>query len=458
MTAKGETLTKIWSKTREILKAETKDQNFYNNFIFPTSLYSLDGREAIVTTDTEISKRLLSSTNVSSQITRALNKVVGSDYIITYICQKDLNKKNSEISNNENKEEPVYFRNSFIRPEYTFDNFVTGNSNKEAYQAAFYIAGHQGQMNPLFIYSKAGLGKTHLLHAIGNYVRNKEPQKKVLYITSQDFVEEFVRFAQGKQESGASSMMDFFRTIDYLLIDDIQFLAGKEATSNMFFSVFNTLVGNNKQIVLTSDRPPLELKGLEERLVSRFSMGLSVSINKPEQKTMVEILKTKIKAVGSDPNMFNEDALAYIAKNNSQNVRVLEGAMNRILFYVNLKMITGKVTLKDVQDAFEDETKNHRKPGELTPEIIIDETARYYNLTEEQILSRIRTSQIALARSIAMYLTRDLLKMPYGQIGKAFGGKDHSTVMSACSKIDQKYKTDPQFASSINKLKAELKN
>jgi chromosomal replication initiator protein len=278
---------------------------------------------------------------------------------------------------------------------------------------------------------------------------------KVLYISSDDFTDEFVNFVKG--ESDRESLKDFFKSIDFLLVDDIQFLAGRPATGTMFFNVFNLLVGQKKQVVMTSDCPPSQLEGLEDRLVSRFSQGLSVSIEKPEKKTLIEIMKTKIKANGFDPTIFDEDALDYIAENNSKNVRVLEGALNRILFFNVSAGNTDRITLELAKQAFSDDADKSKKPGQLTPETIIETVAKYYNLTESQITAKVRTLQIALARSIAMYLCRTLINMSYASIGKAFNGKDHTTVLAAYEKVDNLLKTDDSMKKAIKTLTSQLK-
>jgi chromosomal replication initiator protein len=277
---------------------------------------------------------------------------------------------------------------------------------------------------------------------------------KVLYITSEDFVDEFVKFVQG--DSDRESLKDFFKSIDFLLIDDIQFLAGKSATGVMFFNIFNLLVSQRKQIVIASDRSPNQLEGLEDRLVSRFSQGLSVSIDKPEKKTLIEILKIKIKSNGFDPSLFDDDALEFIADNNSSNIRVLEGALNRILFFNVSSGNTDRITLEIARQAFADDT-NQKKAGQLSTEMVIDTVAKYYSLTESQILSKVRTLQISLARAIAMYLCRTLLDMSFASIGSAFNGKDHTTVLAAYKKVENLLKTDDNMKKAVKDLTAQLK-
>jgi len=226
----------------------------------------------------------------------------------------------------------------------------------------------------------------------------------------------------------------------------------------MFFNIFNLLVSRGKQIVITSDRSPSQLEGLEERLVSRFSQGLSVNIEKPEKKTLIEILIMKIQSNGFDPALFDEDALEYIAENNSKNIRELEGALNRILFFNVSAKNTKRITLEIVRQAFSYDSNNRKKKGKLDAERIIYEVAKYYNLADSQIKSRVRTLQIALARAIAMYLCRNLLDMSFAAVGKAFNGKDHTTVMAACKKVENLLKTDANMKKAIKSLTNDLKN
>lgn len=454
MVSKNEQLTTIWNKSLELLETSINDKALFLNFIQPAFLYSLEMNKAVIVTNTEVAKKILSSDHYSNLISDVISKVTQSKYEVLVFSNNDMKKfKQNEVI--EMPEKKTFFKNSFLKSEYTFENFVVGKSNNEAFQASLFVSKKQGSLNPLFIYSKSGLGKTHLLHAIGNEVKNKNPTFKVLYITSDDFIDEFVKFVQA--ESDKESLKEFFRSIDFLLIDDIQFLADRKATGTMFFNIFNMLVASNKQIVITSDRPPKDLNGLEDRLVSRFSQGLSVSIEKPEKKTLIEILKTKIKANGFDPNLFDDDALTYIAENNSKNIRVLEGALNKIMFFNITSGNTNRITLELTKRAFNDDN-GLTKHDKLNSETIIEEVAKYYSLTESQILSKIRTNQIALARSIAMYLCRKLLDMSYSQIGKSFNGKDHSTVMAACTKVEDLLKSDTGMKKAISKLEANLKN
>jgi chromosomal replication initiator protein len=320
------------------------------------------------------------------------------------------------------------------------------------------IASNPGKLfnyNPLFIYSHSGLGKTHLLHAIGNYVKDNAPALKVLYITTDDFVDEFIKYVHGDRES--ENLKDFFKAIDVLMVDDIQFLSDKTKTEEMFFHIFNALVNAGKQIILTSDRHPTELRGLEARLVTRFGSGLTMNITKPDQATCVEILKRKIETNGLDSKSFDHDVLDFFAERFSNNVRELEGALNRLLFYViNIKQakhIDMALAIESVQPLI---GPNGPKTG-VTETKIITTVADYYNLTPNQLTGKIRTSQIAMARHIAMYLIRTMLDLPFLKIGSLFGGKDHSTVMNAVSKVEKSLKNDQSLIAAIDTLQKRLK-
>lgn len=455
MTGKSQTLNSIWNLTLKNISQEVKDRTLYNSFFATSYLFSLDGGNAILVTDSAVSKKVLSQ-DYTNLIIRSINKVTESDYSLSIVTSNEVKNKSPKITLTPEKKSTVYFESAFIQPKFSFENFVVGKSNQQAYQSSLYVSKNPGSFNPLFLYSRSGLGKTHLLHAIGNAVHNEDPSKKVLYITSEDFVDEFVKYVRG--DNDRESLKDFFKNVDFLLIDDIQFLTGKQATTTMFFNIFNLMVSRGKQIVITSDRSPSSLEGLEERLVSRFSQGLSVNIEKPEKNTLIEILIMKIQANGFDSNLFDQEALEYIAENNSRNIRELEGALNRILFFNVSAKNTNRITLEIVQQAFSHETKSKKKKEKLDTERIIYEVAKYYNLADSQIKSRVRTLQIALARAIAMYLCRNLLDLSFAAIGKAFNGKDHTTVMAACKKVENLLKTDSNMKKAIKSLTNELKN
>ena len=320
-----------------------------------------------------------------------------------------------------------------------------------------FVASNPGKTlaQPLFIYSNSGLGKTHLLHAIGNYIKNARPNFKILYISTSDFVEEYVRYVKGEKE--AESLKDFFASVDVLLLDDVQMLANKVKTQEMFFAIYNKLIDSSKQVVITSDKQPNELNGLEDRLVTRFCKGLVMRINEPDQNTCVEILRKKIEANGLDLERFDDAVLYFFADKFSKNVRELEGALNRLIFYVVSLKQTDKITMDVAMDAVQSLTGGKSVSSTLSEQKIINVVSDYYNLTPSQLTGRIRTGQIALARHIAMYLIRITLDIPLKKIGDMFGGKDHTTVMSAVQKVDKELKTDSELKAAIDELQKRIK-
>ena len=442
----------ILAKVREVLK---NDIHLYQSFFADTSLYSIENDLMTILVSSPVCKQFLQQEDQQGYkiLINVVTDVMESNYRLAFITQDEINQ-----DDNKTKKEPkksTFFANSVLNPKYTFDNFVSGNCNKEAIQASLLIATNPGvTYNPLFVYSKPGLGKTHLLHALGNYYKEKYPGKKVQYISTDNFVNEFVNYLNGNQAS--ENFKDFFETIDLLLVDDIQMLQNKKATCDLFFTIFNQLVNSGRQIVLTSDRAPSELQGLEERLVSRFNMGLSIPMHTPDTETMLRILEKKIVSNQLNVSNFDPDGLMYLAQNFSKNVRDLEGALNRVIFYtINFKHMA-RIDLETIKESVQPMLKQ-KKGVNLTEEDIIEEVASYYNMTDSQITSKVRTSQIALARRIAMYLCREMLDTPYLKIGKIFGGRDHSTVITAVLKVETELKTDTQMQSAISAIKKRLK-
>lgn len=445
--------SQIWDSVLKLVYERMNDRHLFDSFIVNTKIHRIEGNKLFITTDSALAKDFLNTNSkYNEMIVECLKEVTESEFELIALTQE-------EVAQNQKKaveKKPTFFANCRLNSKYTFDNFVVGNCNKEAVQASLMITTNPGvAFNPLFIYSKSGLGKTHLLHAIGNYFKEKNPYSKVLYITTDAFIDEFVKYVQGNQEN--ESLKDYFKNVDVLLIDDIQFLSDKTKTSEMFFYIFNTLVNNNKQIVLTSDRHPNELKGLEDRLVSRFNMGLSINIHNPDTETLIEILKRKITSNGLDVKNFDADGLVFLAENFQKNVRELEGALNKLLFYlINVKH-TGRIDLATVRESVLSIMTSKSKSKTVTEDKIIDAVADYYNLTENQIKSKTRTSQIALARHIAMYLCRTMLNTPYIKIGQFFGGRDHSTVITAVEKVDNSLKCDTLLATAISDIQKSLK-
>lgn len=443
----------IWIKVKNHIKNTSYfENNIYDAYIEDANLLNIDekNKKAVVVVDTFISKTILGDdiNILNSSFQTVLNDENINCEIIT---KKEAENFRVSFTPQPVKQEFMVVQDDGIMPNQTFDNFVVGPSNKESHAAALGCAYRPGQFyTPLFIYGNSGLGKTHLLHSIGNFAKKSAPESKVLYTSSS----QFVRYVANSIKDGTiEDFKDQMNSLDVLLIDDIQFIAGKEKSHEIFFHIFNELVNNRKQIVITSDRLPTEIKGLEERLISRFSSGLSVSVTSPEFETALKILKMKINNQSIDNTIFDDDTLSYLATNFSKDVRQLEGALNRLLFFSIEFSDESRITLDIAMNAF----KGERTPiKEVDPREIKRIVSDYYGLTTSQLIGKSRTKAIANARHIAIYLIRKHLDLPYNRIGEEFGKRDHSTIISACDKIEKGLKKDPILMTAITDLEKKF--
>ena len=446
-------LKNLWQKALTKIDERLDDRNIFDSFFSDTYIYEIRNDTIVIVVNSAVAVALFNNKYIDL-ISDVVNDITESNYKLEFIQQSDVAAKaDSQVSVNK----PTYFKDSILNPNLTFDSFVVGGFNREASQASLVIASNPGQMfNPLFIYSSSGLGKTHLLHAIGNYISKiSRPGSKVLYISANDFVEEYVKFAKGEKES--ESIKDYVCSFDVLLLDDIQFMADKVKTQEVFFTIFNKMHDAGKHIVITSDRQPNELKGIEDRLVTRFSQGLSVQIREPDQSTCVEILKKKIDSNGLDLSIFDENVLYFFAEKFSSNVRELEGAFNRLIFYSIQMQSSSKITMDVAVEAVSNLIGAKGVVTQLNEQKVINVVADFYNLSPSQITGKIRTGQIALARHVAMYLIRLNLDVPLKRIGDMFGGKDHTTVMNAIQKVEKGLKTDEGLKVAIDELTKRIK-
>ena len=443
-------IAQLWDHVLIKIHDRLNDQRVYDSFFDKTYIDSLDGSTMIVVTNSSLAPLIISS-RYQDMVTRCVEEVTGTNFKIKFVEKSEAKKLQEE-----RKEKPSFFVDSHLDPKFSFENFVVGDSNREAYQAALMISKTPGKLfNPLLLYSDSGLGKTHLMQAIGNAIREESPNAKVLYVAAADFVDEYVKFAQGYKEE--QSLTQYFKNeVDCLLIDDIQFLIGKKKTMEMFFVVFADLEKAGKQIVITSDQHPNLLEGLDDRLKSRFQAGLPLSIERPDLATSAEILRTKITASGLDVADFDEDVISFLAARFSSNVRELEGALNRLLFYtINMKP-TKHITMDVASEAIRGLIAIQDSNTKLSESRIVAVVADYYSLTPSQITGKIRTSQIALARHIAMYLVKTMLQLPFTKIGQYFGGRDHATAMKAVEKVEKSLKFDPDMRKAVDELKTKL--
>ena len=443
----------LWDRVLNKIQEKLNDRTTFSSFFDGSYIEEIRGSTIVVVVNTALAAQLMRG-KYYNLIHDAVSEVTESNFQLEFLGPDDA-KKHEEVKEVKQKAEAKYFQNSYIDPKRTFDSFVIGAFNREASQAALLVSQNPGKMfNPLFIHSNSGLGKTHLMHAIANYIKNENPNAKILYITAEDFVEEYVKYVRA--EYLEDSLKEYVASSDVLLFDDVQFLADKVKTEEMFFTIYNSMVNAGKQIVITSDKHPNELRNLEERLVTRFNQGLVMKINEPDQNTCVEILKKKIVNNGLDINNFDEEVIEFLASKFSKDVRELEGALNRLIFHIISIHQTDRITLDVATEAVSSLVGGKQAVTEVNEQKIISIVADYYNLTPSHLTGKIRTGQIALARHIAMYLIRDTLDVPLKKIGAVFGGKDHTTVMSAIQKVEKELKTDESLQEAVNELKKRI--
>ena len=450
-------IAKIWRETLKIVDERLNDRNMFDNFFANSYIYDIRGNTATVVVSSATAERLLSSKYIDI-IRDAIAEVTDSNLDLVFVQQSSITKSNIRVNNTQKEEsEPSFFKDARLRSELTFESFVDGEFNQEAYKAASVVAKNPGQIfNPLFIYSNSGLGKTHLLHAVGNAIKAKKPNTKVLYIDANDFVEEYVKFVKGEKDS--ETLKDFVCGYDVLLFDDVQFLENKVKTEEMFFYIYQKMVNSDKQIVITSDRQPNELKGLEDRLITRFSQGLIVKINDPDQNTCVKILEKQIKNAGLEIDNFDPAVLLFYADKFSDNVRELQGKFKRLIFYVSEMKQVEKIDLDVAIEAVQNITNIKNAAAQLSEQKIINVVSNYYKLSPNELTGKTRTGQIALARHIAMYLIRINIDIPLTKIGAMFGGRDHTTVMNGILKVENMLKTDESLKIAVNNLQKALKS
>ena len=335
--------------------------------------------------------------------------------------------------------------------EFTFDTFVVGSNNRFAQSASLAVAESPGEAyNPLYIYGGPGLGKTHLMHSIGHFILERNPNAKVLYVTSEEFTNEVIESIRSGNASAMNKLREKYRTIDVLMVDDVQFIIGKESTQEEFFHTFNALHSAGKQIILTSDKPPKDMETLEDRIRSRFEWGLIADIGTPDYETRMAILRRKVEA---DDMKLSDEILNYIATNIKSNIRELEGALNKLLAYSNLEKtdITMEIAMKELQNIITPD-----KPREITPQLVIEVVTEHFNISLDQMISKNRSNEIARPRQIAMYLCKTMTDIPLDSIGSLLGGRDHSTIIHGIKKIADEYDSNEQTRNLIETIKKKI--
>lgn len=441
-------LEQIWQKTLQLINesAHFDDAVFNAWYKEDSHLFDIEDDFATIVVPYKINKQIMmdSIDLIQQKLSDVLDMKVSCQILLK--SEVDMLQPSSVVK----RRNEILFEDK-VKKEYTFDSFVVGKNNREAHAAALSVCYYPGKFNnPLFIFGNSGLGKTHLLHAIGNYVKANRPEEKVLYIYSEDFVTLLIEAMKNKTVEDVKEMIC---SVDYLLIDDIQRL--KQSTSQeIFFNMYNKLISDNKQIVITSDIHPTELKGIENRLISRFSSGLSVSVGSPEFETAKAILQKKMEG-HSDEIMIDDEVLDFLATRFASDVRKLEGTLNE-LFFKAILYNPERIDITFAKEIFKENPIVVKQEDELTPKRIKNAVCEYYGLTRTQIESKSRTKNIANARHIAIYLCRTHLEMPFAKIGFEFGNRDHSTIMSSYEKMMKLLKEKETFQQAVMQIESSL--
>jgi len=451
-----ENLKQKWDKVLSSIEKDMLSTPF-NTWIKPLTPQSVDDKNKIinVVTYSDMSKSVLDNRYIMTLETM-IKEVFGKDYRINLILSEDITKSanQADIEKEKNYYENVMKRPGddeiYLNPRYTFSTFVVGSNNELAHAAALAVAKSPAtEYNPLFIYGDSGLGKTHLMHAIGHHVLQNNPYKKVLYVSSELFTTELVNAIQSKN---TTEFRNKYRNVDVLMIDDIQFIEKKDRTQEELFHTFNTLYDSNKQIILSSDRPPKEIETIDKRLQSRFEWGLPVDIQSPDFETRVAILKNK--AEMEDINVTDEllDIFYLIADKITTNIRELEGALNRVIAHANLtNKPLSKTTAREVlTDVFDTSNRQIDIP------LIKNTVCAYFGINVSDMDSSKRTKNLAHPRQVAMYLCRELTELSLPKIGENFGNRDHTTVLHACDKIAKDMQTDEMLRKTVSELKSSI--
>lgn len=445
-------LNTLWKAVLEKLELTVSNVSFIMWFKPIKVLDLVDNKHLVIAANTPSAKNQISR-NYFDKLSTAVTDIFGADLTIEVLSPEEEIEYIKLHGKNSGEKEVDVVKNPF-NPKYTFNNFVVGNSNKFVYAAAQAVSEHPGEkFNPLFIYGNSGLGKTHLLHAIGNYLKEFQPHLNVKYVTCEQFANDYIESLRSSSDSKA--ILEFrskYRSFDVLMIDDIQFLSKKSSTQEEFFHTFNELYQNNKQIILTSDRPPKEIEILEDRLRSRFSSGLIQDIQQPELETRIAILRKKCTI---ENYSIDDDAIDYIAEKINTNIRELEGMLSKVHFLAKI-MYKPSATLEDAMSAFDSQLEEDRNDG-LSPDKIIDAVCKYFDVSKQDIVGKKKSKDIVEPRMIAVYLITEYLEMPLDAVGKIFGGRDHTTMIHSRDKITDQLKTSLKMQNYISEIKKMLK-
>ena len=433
-----------WDLIKETLKTEYDlSEISYNTWVKPLRFHSVDHDVVTIMIPSDQAHALkYISSKYKSYFQVTVSEMFNHTYDIEFILEKDADDEMMSAPGNVYN---INYENANLNSKYRFDTFVVGGNNKFAHSASLAVAESPGvAYNPLYLYGGAGLGKTHLMHSIGHFILEHNPDMKVLYVTSEQFTNEVIESIRSGNASKMTKLREKYRTVDVLLIDDVQFIIGKESTQEEFFHTFNVLHSGGKQIILSSDKPPKEMETLEERFRSRFEWGLIADIQPPDYETRMAILKKNAENYNKE---INEEIFQYIATNIKSNIRELEGAFNKVIAYSKLNKV--EINLSSVQEALKDIISPNEKK-QITSGLIVEVVAEHFGITPEDIMSKRRNTEYVLPRQICMYLCRKYTDDSLQSIGKAVGKKDHTTVIHGIEKITEDIEKNDELKGKID--------
>ena len=442
-----------WETIKETVRKEYDlSEISYTTWIAPLKFYKIENDTVIVSIPSDQSHALkYISGKYKSYFQVTITEMMNHNYDVSFILEKD---QEGEETSSETKD-PNYlinYENSNLNPKYKFDTFVVVSSNKFAHSASLAVAESPGvTYNPLYLYGGAGLGKTHLMHSIGHFILEQNPNMKILYVTSEQFTNEVIESIRSGNAAAMTNLREKYRTVDVLLIDDIQFIIGKESTQEEFFHTFNVLHSARKQIILSSDKPPKDMETLEERFRSRFEWGLIADIQAPNYETKMAILRKNAETFDKD---ISDDILDYIATNIKSNIRELEGALNKIIAFIRLNKID-ELTMEAAEEALKD-IIYPEKAKTITPTLILETVAEHYNVSPSDITSKKRNGELIQPRHVVMYLCRNLIDIPFANIAKLLNKKDHTTIIHGVNKITEEIVDDMELRNKIEVIKKKL--
>ena len=440
-----------WEEIKETIKKEydLSDVSF-NTWILPLKFYSAENDEVIILIDADQAHAVSYITNkYKSFFQVSISEIFDHDYSVSFVLEKDIINKEQSMESKSTYN--INYENANLNPKYKFDTFVVGGNNKFAHSAALAVAESPGEAyNPLYLYGGAGLGKTHLMHSIGHFVLEENPEKKVLYINSEEFTNEVIESIRSGNSAAMTKLREKYRTVDVLLLDDVQFIIGKESTQEEFFHTFNVLHTAGKQIILSSDKPPKEMETLDERFRSRFEWGLIADIQAPDYETRMAILKRNSEIY---EKKIDDEIIKYIATNIKSNIRELEGALKKVI--ASSRLNKTELTLSLAEDALKDIIYPDA-PKEVTPTLIINIVADHFHVSPSDITSKKRNSEFVMPRQIIMYLCRELTDTSLANIGKILGKKDHTTVIHGYNKMKEELQKNEELKNKVEIIKKKI--